>query len=314
MPVEGYYETLNLQRNALPEDIRKAYRKLSLEYHPDRNQSIDAQEKFNRVAESYVVLSTPYLKAVYDQYGSEGLSNGAPKGHEGYTEPWVFDGDGHRVFRDFFGTDNPFQDLFPPQDEFQLGQGPALTQRLRRVQSPPIESDLLITLEEAYTGCVKKLKITRKVLNDDGHTTTVRDKILTVHVKPGWKEGTRVTFPKEGDQGPNNIPADVVFVIKYKEHPRFVRKGNDLVHVTHVKLADALCGCSISLLTLDGRELHIPVNDVITPVYSKRVPGEGMPSSKDTSKRGDLIINFAIQFPPTLTDEKKRLVRAALAS
>ncbi|EGD76835.1 hypothetical protein PTSG_08182 [Salpingoeca rosetta] len=312
MPVQSYYDTLGLQRSALPADVRKAYRKLSLENHPDRNKSIDAEANFKRVAEAYVVLSTPDLRAIYDQYGMEGLSSGAPKGHDGYTDPWVFDGDAHKVFREFFGTDNPFQDLFPPQDEFQLGPGPSVAQRLRRHQSPPIESDLYISLEEAFTGCVKKLRITRKVLNDDGHTTTQRDKILTVNVKPGWKEGTRVTFPKEGDQGPNNIPADVVFVIKYRDHPRFRRKGNDLIHTTRVKLSDALCGCGISLLTLDGRQLNIPVNDVITPAYMKRVPGEGMPHSKDPATRGDLIIKFDILFPANLTDDSKRLIRAAL--
>ena len=312
MPVESHYEVLGLQRNASPADVRKAFRKLSLEHHPDRNKAIDAEAKFKRVAEAFVVLSTPKLKAIYDQYGMEGLSTGAPEGHEGYTQPWVFDGDAHKVFREFFGTDNPFQDLFPPQDEFKFGEGPSLAQRLRRHQSPPIESALLISLEEAFSGCVKKLRIARKVLNDDGNTTTERDKILTVNVKPGWKAGTRVTFPKEGDQGPNNIPADVVFVIKYKDHPRFVRKGNDLIHTTRVKLADALCGCSISLLTLDGRQLSIPVNDVITPSYEKRVPNEGMPHTRDPSKRGDLIIKFEIIFPSSLSDEHKRLIRAGL--
>eukprot|EP01147_Barroeca_monosierra_P001488 gene1488-4646_t len=312
MTIGSHYDTLQLQRSCLPDDVRKAYRKLSLEYHPDRNQSIDAKEKFNRVAEAFVVLSTPKLRAIYDRFGMDGLRYGAPQGHNDYTEPWIFDGDGEKVFRDFFGTDNPFKEIFPPLDEFKLGSGPSLSQKLRRHQSPPIESDLFITLEEAYTGCVKKLKITRKILNDDGHTTTQRDKILTVHVKPGWKQGTRVTFPKEGDQGPNNIPADVVFIIKYRDHPRFTRKGNDLFHRTNVKLSDALCGCSVSLLTLDERELNIPINDVITPSVIKRVAGEGMPLSKNPSEHGDLIIEFNVVFPTNLSDESKRLVRNAL--
>ena len=79
-------------------------------------------------------------------------------------------------------------------------------------------------MEEAFLGCTKKIRISKTVLNDDGHTTGTREKILTVKVKPGLKAGTRITFPKEGDQGPNNIPADVVFVLEYLEHPRFVRK------------------------------------------------------------------------------------------
>jgi DnaJ family protein B protein 13 len=70
-----------------------------------------------------------------------------------------------------------------------VGPRPELPQLLRRPQDPPVERTLLLTLEEAYAGCVKKMKISRRVLNDDGQTTTVRDKILTIHVKPGWKEG-----------------------------------------------------------------------------------------------------------------------------
>eukprot|EP00056_Hartaetosiga_gracilis_P011178 m.167645 g.167645 ORF g.167645 m.167645 type:complete len:332 (-) comp13464_c2_seq17:2086-3081(-) len=308
----NYYEVLNLKRDALPEDIRKAYRKLALEFHPDRNNELDAAKKFAAVAEAFTVLSTPKLKAIFDNYGSNGLKNGAPKGHDTYTEPWVFGDDAKKVFSDFFGTENPFQDIFPPQDEMKFGEKPHLSQQLRRVQSSAIVSELLITMEEAFGGCTKKLKISRKVLNEDGHTTTQRDKILTVHVKPGWKEGTKVTFPKEGDQGPNNIPADVVFVIKYKNHPRFTRKGNDLHHTADVKLADALCGCGISLLTLDGRDITIPVNDVITPSYTKRVEREGMPHSKNTKEKGDLILHFNLIFPRNLSQKQKQLVRAGL--
>eukprot|EP00055_Hartaetosiga_balthica_P011924 m.55952 g.55952 ORF g.55952 m.55952 type:complete len:321 (+) comp7780_c0_seq2:140-1102(+) len=310
----NYYEVLDVKRNALPEDIRKAYRKLALEFHPDRNHELDAEKKFTAIAEAFTVLSTPSLKAIFDNYGSNGLKNGAPKGLDTYTEPWVFGNDPKKVFSDFFGTQNPYQDIFPPLDEMGFGEKPHLSQQLKRIQSAPIVSDLLISLEEAYEGCTKKLKISRKVLNEDGHTTTQRDKILTVNVKPGWKEGTKVTFPKEGDQGPNNIPADVVFVIKYKSHPRFSRKGNDLHHTAEVQLADALCGCGISLLTLDGRDITIPVNDVITPTYTKRVEREGMPHSKNKKEKGDMIIHFNVVFPRNLSQKQKQLVRAGLSA
>ena len=73
-------------------------------------------------------------------------------------------------------------------------------------QDTTVEKELYLALEEVYRGCMKKMKISRRVLNDDGHTSSVRDKILTIVVKPGWKEGTRITFPKHGDQEPNNIP------------------------------------------------------------------------------------------------------------
>ena len=78
-----------------------------------------------------------------------------------------------------------------------------------KTQDPPIERELYVSLEELYLGCDKKMKISRHVMNEDGHTSSVRDKILSIRVKKGWKQGTRITFPEEGDQGPNTIPADI---------------------------------------------------------------------------------------------------------
>ena len=78
-----------------------------------------------------------------------------------------------------------------------------------KTQDPAIERELFATLEELYGGCDKKMKISRHVMNEDGHTSSVRDKILSIRVKRGWKEGTQITFKQEGDQGPNTIPADI---------------------------------------------------------------------------------------------------------
>ena len=100
-------------------------------------------------------------------------------------------------------------------------------------------------------------------MNEDGHTSSIRDKILTITVKPGWRESTRITFPKEGDQGPNNIPADIVFIVRDKMHPRFKREGNNLIFKATVLLGKALTGCGVSVPTLDGRLLNIPINDII---------------------------------------------------
>ena len=103
---------------------------------------------------------------------------------------------------------------------------------------------------------------------------------------------TRVTFAKEGDQEPNSIPADIVFVIEYKPHPLYVREGNDLIHTATISLSDALTGCEITLLTLDGRVLNIPINDIVSPVYEKRVKGEGFPITRKPGEKGDLLIRF----------------------
>ncbi|CAG5114806.1 unnamed protein product, partial [Candidula unifasciata] len=237
-----YYAILCLTRSATDADIKKLYRKLSLKYHPEKNPGDqDAADKFMQVAEAFDVLSDPRKRAVYDQFGEEGLKRGVPVGSGeagAWTYGYTFHGNAEKVFRDFFGGDNPFQD-------------------------PPIERDLYLSLEEVYHGCTKKMKISRRVMNEDGHTSSIRDKILTIDVKRGWKPGTKITFTQEGDQGPNNIPADIVFIVKDKPHPRFRREGANLIFTAKLPLGRALTGCTVSIHTLDEKILHIPITDIV---------------------------------------------------
>merc|ERR1719199_700474 len=100
------------------------------------------------------------------------------------------------------------------------------------------------------------------------------------------------------------IPADVVFVVEAEEHDVFERSGNALVMTSAIKLIDALCDSAVSVPTLDGRVLSIPLPEVVSPEYTKTIEGEGMPSSK-TGKKGSLVIKFKLIFPPFLGDDKK---------
>jgi curved DNA-binding protein CbpA len=103
-----------------------------------------------------------------------------------------------------------------------------------------------VALEDILTGTTKKMKITRRVLNPDGRTSRSEDKFLTLEIKPGWKAGTKVTFPREGDQAPNTIPADVVFVIRDKPHPKFTRDGSDIKYRAKVSLRQ-VCAITFKL-------------------------------------------------------------------
>ena len=131
------------------------------------------------------------------------------------------------------------------------------------------------------------------------------EEILTIDIKPGWKKGTKITFPEKGNERPNVIPADIVFIIDEKPHSVFKRDGNDLVVMQKVSLVEALTGCTVHLTTLDGRSLTIPINNIIHPEYEEVVRGEGMPMLKDPSRKGNLRIKFSIKFPTRLSSEQK---------
>uniref|UniRef100_W5KHD6 DnaJ heat shock protein family (Hsp40) member B13 n=1 Tax=Astyanax mexicanus TaxID=7994 RepID=W5KHD6_ASTMX len=259
-----YYASLEINRSATDADIKKAYRRLALKFHPQSNRNPGSEERFIELAEAYDVLSDLRKKATYDTFGEEGLKGGIPPeiaANGAWSSGYVYHGNPDKTFRQFFGGDNPFA-------------------------------------VEMYILSTKK--------------HFIKDKILTISVKPGWNEGTRITFQKEGDQGPNNIPADIIFIVRQKPHPRFTRQNADLTYTAHISLEMALTGFAVEVATLDGRLLNIPVNDIVHPEYSKVVPGEGMPLSSNPSTKGDLIIQFKTQYPEKLTPEKRQLLKQAL--
>eukprot|EP00118_Oscarella_pearsei_P003946 m.16396 g.16396 ORF g.16396 m.16396 type:complete len:315 (+) comp26896_c0_seq3:549-1493(+) len=312
---KDYYSTLNLTRSAEDADIQRSFRTLSLKYHPDKNQNRDATSYFRDISEAYDVLSDHKRRAVYDQFGEEGLKNGVPTAEPGgFTGAYTFHGEPRKTFREFFGSENPFNEIFTDSNSTSSGTNFAgIMGRARPKQDAPVEKELWLSLEEIYSGCMKKMKISRRVLNDDGHTSSVRDKILTITVKPGWREGTRVLFPKEGDQEPNNIPADIVFVVKNKPHAQFKRTGNDLHYTAKITLVQALTGCIIEIKTLDDRVLSIPINEIVRPAFQKTVIGEGMPVSKQSGAHGNIVLHFDICFPSTLTPQQKKTIAHVLS-
>lgn len=156
------------------------------------------------------------------------------------------------------------------------------------------------------------MKITREILDHSGKTMSLNE-ILTIDVKPGWKKGTKITFPEKGNEHPNTIPADIIFVIDEKPHNVFTREGNDLIVTQKISLAEALAGCTVNLTTLDGRHLTVVINNVVHPEYEEVVPREGMPLPKDPTKKGNLRIKFNIKFPTRLTSDQKAGMKKVLA-
>lgn len=335
-----YYEVLNVNRVATDEDLKKAYRKLAMKWHPDKNPNNkkEAEAKFKQISEAYDVLSDPQKKAVYDQYGEEGLKGGVPPPGAGGAGPgatFFSTGDGPTSFRfssrspddifaEFFGFSSPFgaggggggasgmrgsrfpgsifgDDIF---SSFPEGGGATSMNHGGMRKAPPIENKLPCSLEDLYKGTTKKMKISREIADMSGKTIPVQE-VLTIDIKPGWKKGTKITFPEKGNEQPGITAADLVFIIDEKPHKVFTRDGNDLVYTQTISLAEALTGYTVNLTTLDGRNLTIPVNRVISPNYEEVVRGEGMPIPKDPSKKGNLRIKFDVKFPSRLTAEQK---------
>lgn len=143
--------------------------------------------------------------------------------------------------------------------------------------------------------------------------TTV-EKIVTVDIKPGWKEGTKITFPEVGDQQSRVMPSKLVLTLDEIPHRVFKRDGNDLIATQDITLVEALTGYTVHLTTLNGRNLKIPIDSIVGPTYEEVVMGEGMPIPKEPSRKGNLRIKFNIKFPIELTSEQKMGINQLLTS
>ena len=131
-------------------------------------------------------------------------------------------------------------------------------------------------------------------------------------MKPGWKEGTKITFAGKGDEAPGRPAGDIVFVIKEQKHARFERHGNDLHTKARVPLLTALVGGSAEVVTLDGRRLTVPVDEGAQPGSVRVLRGEGMPITKQPGKKGDLHVALDVVLPGRLSDAQKAALRGAL--
>ncbi|XP_006796805.2 dnaJ homolog subfamily B member 5 [Neolamprologus brichardi] len=321
---KDFYKVLGVSPESNEDEIKKAYRKMALKFHPDKNSDADAEDRFKEIAEAYEILTDPKKRSIYDQFGEEGLKNGGNifrsnfHGDPHSTFSSFFNGSDH--FDIFFGNEEGDDDLFNPFRRFTFSHvsgsaGPegGLRKGPRRLQADVVVHDLLVTLEEVMQGCTKHVKITRSRLNPDGRTLRTEEKVLNVVVKKGWKSGTKITFPREGDETPNSAPADITFILRDQEHPQYKREGSNLVYTAKITLKEALCGCTVNVPTLDNRMMPLPCSDVIKPGAVRRLRGEGLPLPKSPSQRGDLVVEFQVAFPDRIPPQSREIIKHSLA-
>ncbi|KAG9266060.1 hypothetical protein AMEX_G20560 [Astyanax mexicanus] len=310
-PCVDHYAVLGVTNDSNEEEIRRAYKRLALRYHPDKNPEADAEEKFKQIAQAYEVLTDPQKRSVYDQQGltKGGVSSTGSKTDSAHSSPKAQDSHAWRVFFNFeFDSDddlfNPFLKNPMPHLGRQHGSKASSSHPMTEVH------DLQVSLEDILTGVTKRVKVTR--LRQTDKTLQPEERVFDVEVKKGWKEGTKITFPGEGHQVLGHPPSDLAFIVKEKKHAHFRREGSNIVYTATITLREALCGCTISVPTLDGQMKPIPSSDVIKPGSLRRLIGEGLPRAKNPAQRGDLMVEFNVVFPDRIPPSSKEIIKHSL--
>jgi DnaJ homolog subfamily A member 2 len=357
------YDTLQVEPGATPDEIKKAYRKLAMQFHPDKNPQAgdkvrtlalalslscsDTTTQFKEISHAYEILADADTRAAYDKYGKRAFEQGGGGGGGR--------GDMDDLFAQFFGGGGGGGG----------GRGGGGASSVRRGED--VVQAFSVTLEQLYNGYEAKLAMQANVVCDlcsgkggkkatkcnscrgqgfivvrvpvmlgiglmqqvrqacpqcqgegevikaadrcagcKGKCVKVERKTVSLFVEKGMKHGQKITFRGEADQAPGQEPGDVVLVLQQKQHARFQRKGNDLICKRTVHLRDALCGIELVEKHLDDRELVLrtPKNVVVKPGQRLVVEGEGMPTYKRPFDKGNLIVEFDIDFPVALSVEQ----------
>uniref|UniRef100_R4FNQ3 Putative dnaj c chaperone protein n=1 Tax=Rhodnius prolixus TaxID=13249 RepID=R4FNQ3_RHOPR len=341
------YDILGVSKDATDSEIKKAYRKLAKEFHPDKNPQ--AGDKFKEISFAYEVLSDERKRDMYNRYGLEGMQNGMQDGGMSHED----------LFSQLFGG--------------MFGGGRRGPRKAEDTIHP-----LRVTLEDLYNGRTANLQLTRNVFcktcngkgcksgmykvckgcdgrgfkatyqqvaprmhqeirmkchecDGEKHVISEKDKCaacigkkvvtetkkLKVHVEKGMSDGEKIVFKGDGDHQIAGVePGDVIIILQEQTHQCFKRNGPDLFMMYELPLTEALCGFSIVIKHLDGRDLVItnPPGSVIQPDQVKGIPGEGMPLRRNPFDKGNLYIKFKVVFPPNhfTTEEKLKEIESAL--
>lgn len=298
MDYKDYYKILGVNKNASQDEIKKAYRKLAVKYHPDKNKdNKTAEEKFKAVNEAHEVLSDPEKRKKYDQLGDNwrqyenmGGRPGAGQGPGGAGGPYSFEGD----FSDLFGKGggSGFSDFF--EQFFGRGATGQSRQGARggNFNGQDYQTEMDITLEEAFHGTHRLIE--------------VEDEKLRITTKPGAYSDQLLRIKGKGGKGSRGHRGDLYVRVRVENHPRYTRKGDDL-HTTHtIDLFTAVLGGTAIVDTLTG-QVKVKIAPGTQSGRIIRIKNKGMPVYGESNLFGDLYVQLQVHIPERLTDKQKQL-------
>lgn len=283
---KDYYRILGVDKSANEKDIKKAFRRLAKEYHPDANPNPSAEAKFKEINEAYETLSNPEKRKLYDQFGSDyaTMGNAGAGGYKTQAQEVRFD-------------DSAFQDIF---DSLFGGFGRGNRQNpnskaggFQKMRGQDITEEVTITLREAYEGAVRYVEsVSRKA---------------KVNIPAGAKDGTKVRVKGEGEAGRMGGEAgDLYLVVKVEPDKQFMRDGDNLIVDVPCDMFTAMLGGEVEVPTM-ARPVRIKVPAGTQSGQKLRVVGKGMPKLQQANEFGDLFAKIMITVPKNLNDTQRRL-------
>jgi DnaJ-class molecular chaperone len=317
----SYYKILGITKDASKDEIKKAYRKQSLKYHPDKNASADAQENFQKVNEAYQVLGDDEKRTEYDFMSNPSQSGRFAPGGMGMGMNMNID----EMFQGLFGfmpdagnvrmggmgnmggmpSGFPFGNVhvFHGNMPFPMN----MSQGIQRLQ--PIVKTINVTMEQVMNGANIPVEIERWIAQEGAKV--MEKETIYVEIPQGVDDNELIVLKDRGNVANEMCKGDVKVFIKVDNHTNFKRNGLDLIVEKHITLKESLCGFKFELAHLNGKTYTINNNEgsIVTPSYFKAIPEMGL---KRNGHSGNLVVTFDIIFPETLTSEQIKGLKSIL--